>query len=63
VVPADKVGGTTKVSCPVCLGLGRFEVSKKHKRPPKSDTFTAVHSDIPIQDVIDLLPFKEPDDE
>lgn len=62
MVPADKVGGTTKVSCSVCLGLGRFEVSTKHRKPPPSTTFTAVHSDIPIQDVIDLLPEVPPDE-
>ena len=47
--------------CSVCLGLGSFETNPKYKRPDgPPDGFTAVHSNIPIEDVIALLPEGEP---
>lgn len=53
----------TRATCSVCLGLGEYETNDKYKRPDVEEGFTAIHSDIPIEDVIALLPTKETPDE
>jgi len=45
--------------CPVCLGLGKFERARDHKKeykPRDSDGVFAVHSNLKLEDVIALLP-------
>lgn len=57
LVPAHPAGKTKRlVRCPVCLGLGEYETSDRFKRPDIDEGYMAVHSKIPIEDAIALLP-------
>ena len=46
----------TQAECPICLGLGKYETNPKYKRPLMHHHSATIHSSIPIEDVIDLLP-------
>lgn len=55
-------GPARYIECPVCLGLGSFETNPAFKRPPLTHHFTVLHSEMKLEDVLDLLPIKEETD-
>lgn len=52
----------TEAECHVCLGLGNFETNEAMRKPPDPMHSITLHSDIPVEDVIALLPVKEEHD-
>ena len=66
ILTAPVQGKRREVRCPVCLGLGEYEYSDRYKKPehftPETEGFVVAHSNVPVADLIELLPEGKPDE-